>query len=523
MAEKTDPLLVIVSNRGPFSFQKTEEGDFTYRRGAGGLVTALAGLMQQRDVLWIAAALSEEDEAWAEAHNDEPQEIEGTRLQLVRTQQTQYDQYYNQISNPLLWFIQHQLWDAPRKPDIDKDTWAAWREGYVAVNECMAEAVIKNVKNVKRPVFIFPQDYHLYLLPKYLREALGDKVQIQPFIHIPWPGPDGWRMLPKEMRNGILESLLQSDRVGFQTKSDAFNFVQTCRFYIEGAHSRGSRDSIEYNGRKVYGRAYPISIDVEKVQAIAEEGETRLLKSRLINIIGDNKVILRVDRIEPSKNIFRGLQAFRALLQEHPEHVGHVQKLMLLVPSRMEVDEYQSYLQEIMAEAGMINAEFSDAFWEPVHVIVGDNYQRAIAAFQLYDALLVNPIMDGMNLVAKEGALVNQQDGVLLLSEHAGAVYELGENALVINPFDIYGMAEAMHKALTMSRAERERLATALREQVLTADVRAWFNTQLRDAEAALESQSKKDSTPGTPSTKKSAASKTDEGVSSAKTPTPKA
>jgi trehalose 6-phosphate synthase len=273
----------------------------------------------------------------------------------------------------------------------------------------------------------------------------------------------------------------------------------------------------------VEAKSYPISIDVEKVELLAKEPQTRLFKNNMINYVGDNKLILRVDRVEPSKNILRGLHAFRALLEIHPEHRGEVRMLMLLVPSRMEVDEYQSYLQEIMGEAGMINAEFSDAFWEPVRIIVGNNYPRAIAAFQIYDVLLVNPIVDGMNLVAKEGSLVNQRDGVLLLSEHAGAFYELGEHALVVSPFDIYSTSEAMHTALTMPPEDKEKRAEALRKQVQGANVKAWFIDQLEDAIRALSAHDKNSSTSETPSTKKSARSKTTNGVSSEPTPNPKA
>jgi trehalose 6-phosphate synthase len=517
------PLVVIVSNRGPFSFAETEEGGFEYTRGQGGLVTALGGIMTEHRVMWVAAALSEDDEKWSKANNDQPQEIEGTLLQLVRIDRRRYDQYYNAISNPLLWFIQHQLWDTPRKPDIDATTWEAWKEGYVAVNKRIADVVSENVKNEDGPVIILPQDYHLYMLPHFLRQKLGDKVQIQPFIHIPWPGPDAWRILPMQMREQLLASLLQSDRVGFQTQRDAFNFVQTGRFYLQNAHSYGSRESIIYKDRKVEAKAYPISIDVEKVELLAKEPQTRLFKNNMINYVGDNKLILRVDRVEPSKNILRGLHAFRALLEKHPEHRGEVRMLMLLVPSRMEVDEYQSYLQEIMGEAGMINAEYSDAFWEPVRIIVGNNYPRAIAAFQIYDVLLVNPIVDGMNLVAKEGSLVNQRDGVLLLSEHAGAFYELGEHALVVSPFDIYSTAEAMHRALTMPAEEKTTRAEALRKQVQGANVKAWFIDQLEDAIRALSAHDKNSSTSATPSTKKSAPSKTTNGVSSEATPNPKA
>jgi trehalose 6-phosphate synthase len=265
--------------------------------------------------------------------------------------------------------------------------------------------------------------------------------------------------------------------------------------------------------------AYPISVDVDKVEVLSREPQTELHKNQILSQIGDRKLILRTDRIEPSKNILRGLQAYRAMLEDHQEHHGKVQMVMLLVPSRLEVDEYESYLREIMAEAGMINANYSSATWQPVSVILGDNYLRALAAMQIYDVLLINPIADGMNLVAKEGVLINTRDGVLVLSEQAGAIYELGEHAIDISPFDVYSTAEALHNALTMPRDEREEHAEALRKIVKKADVREWFANQLSDALAALKSQPKKSSTPSTPSTKKSEDSKTKAGVSSDVTP----
>jgi len=483
-----NPLIVIASNRGAHTFEPDGENGFTVRRGAGGLVTALGGLAERHEVMWVAAALSEGDRAWAARQGGQPSEVEGVLLRLITPDLDAYHSYYNVIANPLLWFIQHQLWDLPRTPSIDRQVWDAWEQGYVAVNRQFAEAIASVVSGTDRPVIIFPQDYHLYMVPGFLRPLLGPRVQIQPFVHIPWPGPDAWRMLPAQMRDAILTSMLQSDRIGFQTKKDAFNFVQTCRFYLDDVHSRGSRDSVEVDQRVVQASAYPISVDVEQLRTLVDEHETRLLKSQLITFIGDRRLILRVDRIEPSKNILRGLQAYRALLEQHPEHRDRVQMLALLVPSRMEVLEYQDYLREIMAEAGMINAQFSDAFWEPVRIVVGENYPRAIAAMQLYDVLLVNPIADGMNLVAKEGVLVNEHDGALVLSEHAGAYYELGDQSISVSPFDVYGTAEAMHRALIMPRSEREARAAALRERVQGADVRRWFYAQVADALAALES-----------------------------------
>jgi trehalose 6-phosphate synthase len=377
------PLIVIASNRGPFSFRQKENGTLTTQRGSGGLVTALGALAEKHEVLWVAAALGKGDTAWSEQHDHRAAEVEGIRLKLVQPSKHRYEQYYNIIANPLLWFIQHQLWDIPRTPSITRDTWSAWRNGYIAVNKQFAEEIVATVQDSNRPVIIFPQDYHLYLVPHYLREKLGFGVQIQPFIHIPWPGPDGWRILPEEMRSAILRSLLASDRVGFQTKRDAFNFVQCCRFFLPDAHSLGSRDAVFYQDRKIEAKAYPISVDVEKLQALIEEPHIPLLKGQLLNSIGDKKLILRVDRIEPSKNILRGLEAYRALLDQHPEHRGKVQMLALLVPSRMEVEQYQDYLQQIMAQAGLINATYNEPFWEPVRIMVGENYPRALAAMAI--------------------------------------------------------------------------------------------------------------------------------------------
>ena len=483
-AEGDDPLIVIASNRGPFSFRLRKDGSFSTSRGTGGLVTALGtgDLATDHDVLWIANAMSRGDRLWAQRHKNDVETVDGIGLRLLQSEKQRYKQYYNVISNPLLWFIQHQLWDTPRSPSITATTWAAWTEGYVSINVLFADAIADVVKGMTRRVVIFPQDYHFYLIPHFLRQKLGNRVQIQPFIHIPWPSPDAWRILPDKMRTMILSSLLASDRVGFQTRRDAFNFVQTCRFYLDDAHSKGTRDTIHYQGRAIKARTYPVSLDVDKVEALSREPETQKLKAQVRDFVGPRRLILRIDRIEPSKNILRGLEACRALLEAHREHHGKVQMLLLLVPSRMEVDEYQDYLRQIMAEAGLINAHYGGGTWEPVRTLLGDNYRRAIAAMQLYDVLLVNPIADGMNLVAKEGVLVNQNNGVLVLSEFAGAFYELGQQALTVSPFDIFSTAQALHQALTMADEERRRRAEALRQIVRNRDARHWFQLQLQDA-----------------------------------------
>lgn len=482
----TEPLIIIASNRGPFSFSQQEDGSFATHRGAGGLVTALSALAQQHEVLWVAAALSEDDRRWAEAQGPEPVMVEGIRLRLLIPDVQRYEQYYNQIANPLLWFIQHQLWDTPRFPSIDGDTWAAWEQGYLAINRQFADTIAACVADTHRPLLILPQDYHLYTLVRELRERLGERAQIQPFCHIPWPGPDAWRILPAAMRETLFSSLLAADRVGFQTEKDAFNFVHGCRFYLPDAHTPDERDRVQYQGREVVTKAYPISVDSAHLTHLLAEPETDQLREELEQQLGDVRMILRSDRVEPSKNILRSLQAFRLLLERYPEHRGRVQLLALLAPSRMEVGEYQTYLKEIAAEAGLINADFSNGQWEPVRLIVGSHYLRVIAAMQIYDVLMVTPLADGMNLVAKEGPVVNRRDGVLVLSEYAGAFYELGEHALTVSPFDIHSTAETLHQALTMPETERHQRAERLQAQIHQADIRRWFEDQVEDALTAL-------------------------------------
>ncbi len=483
---RRDPLVVIASNRGPYTFRRKPDGTFTTRKGEGGLVTALASVAGQGDVLWVAAALSKDDAAWAREQGDQPAQMDGMKLRLFIPGKRRYQMYYNRIANPLLWFIQHQMWDGVREPVITADTWEAWHEGYVAINRQFAEAIIASIPpDTDQPIVIFPQDYHLYLVPELLRAHFGTRAQIQPFIHIPWPGPDAWALLPEGMRTPMLSALLASDRIGFQTQRDAFNFIQTCRVYLPDAHAFGSRTTISWGDRRVEARAYPISIDADKLASLKDETATRLHKHQLAQSIGSQRLILRIDRIEPSKNILRGLLAFRTLLETHPEYRGKVQMLALLVPSRLEVDQYKDYLADVMAEAGMINATFSDELWEPTRIIIGNNYARAVAAMELYDVLMVNPINDGMNLVAKEGVIINERHGVLILSENAGAVYEMGDHALTISPYDVHATAEALHRALSMSPEERRAHAEALDARVRANGVRAWFQRQLQDALSA--------------------------------------
>jgi trehalose 6-phosphate synthase len=234
-----------------------------------------------------------------------------------------------------------------------------------------------------------------------------------------------------------------------------------------------------YRNHATHVRDFPISIDVDALRHLALSEEVAGHCTELQDIVGDRQLILRIDRIEPSKNIVRGFLAFEELLELHPEHRGRVTFLALLVPSRLDVDEYTQYLDAIMATAGRVNATYGDGEWEPVRVLVGDSYPRAVAAMQMYDVLLVNAIVDGMNLVAKEGPILNGRDGVLILSERAGARQQLEPGALIVSPCDVYATAEALHQALVMPAEKRLERAGRLRWSIEREDITDWLCRQL--------------------------------------------
>jgi trehalose 6-phosphate synthase len=287
-------------------------------------------------------------------------------------------------------------------------------------------------------------------------------------------------MLPEGMRLGILEGLTAVDLLGFQTQEDGLNFIRTCESHLPGAHVNFREGRVWYRNRSVHVRDFPISIDVAALRAQTEYPEIQGYAQDITRILGGRKMILRIDRIEPSKNIVRGFQAYDEMLELYPDLRGQVKFLALLVPSRLGVDEYQNYLDELMAAAGRVNAKFGTSEWEPVRILVGDNYLRAVAALQCYDVLLVNSIADGMNLVAKEGPVVNKNDGVLVLSERTGAHQQLGRGALVISPLDVYATAQALHQALTMPAETRRELADWLRQSIEREDIGNWLDRQLR-------------------------------------------
>ena len=479
---------VIVSNRGPVTFSRSQSGERGYSRGAGGLVTALNAVSRHRqEAVWIASAQSEEDARVAEESLEEPYKVEDLKIVLVEHDEESYDLMYNHLANPLLWFVQHGLYDLPYKPELGEDTQRAWEDGYVGVSENFAEAVVRTLEAIggEEPV-ILVHDYQLYMVPHALRERLGDDPFISLFVHIPWPDPETWRVLPRYVREGALRSLLEANVVAFHTEGYARNFVRTAQEVL-GVKTNEGEGVIHLGDREVWVRAYPISIDPTEFEELAQSEEVLEGEESVKNLAG--KLLLRVDRMDLSKNIVRGFHAYDRMLERYPQMREQVTFLARCQPSRGDIPEYERYAEDIQNVAGEINEKHATGSWKPIELSMEDDFPLSVAAYKNYDVLLVNAVRDGMNLIAKEAVIANEKNGVLLLSENAGAHEELGEHALTVNPFDIDEQADALYEALTMPEDERARRAEELEQTIRSYTIEEWVEAQLRDIAAYQERQ----------------------------------
>jgi trehalose 6-phosphate synthase len=442
--------LIVVSNRGPVTYDRGPEGERVEKRGGGGLVTALRGLLEHHDVTWIAAAMTDEDRAVA---------AEGcAEVAFVAPDADTYHGYYNVVANPMLWFIHHGLWGRALRPDLDRAFHDAWRD-YETVNLLFAERVVAELDN-KPDATVFFHDYHLYLAPRHVRSVRPDAT-LAHFVHIPWPVD--WTILPEHMRRAVHEGLLANDVVGFHTARWARNFEASCAEITGGC----GRTRVTHHA---------ISIDTNEFDAFAHSAAV-LREEERITAQRPEKLVVRVDRTDPSKNIVRGFEAFGCMLDSRPEWRDRVRMLAFLDPSRQAVPEYVEYLAAVEQAVERVNGRHRGA----IELHVSDNFPQSVAAYKQYDVLLVNAVYDGMNLVAKEAPLVNVRDGVIVLSENAGAHEELGEWCVTVNPFDVWGQAQALHEALEMDAEERRRRIEAIREHVRKHDVGAWIAGLLAD------------------------------------------
>jgi trehalose 6-phosphate synthase len=369
------------------------------------------------------------------------------------------------------------MWNSSHTPNIDEGVHDAWENGYIPVNQDFAKAIVEEVAGHALPPLVMLNDYHLYLTASYIRREIP-QLTLQHFTHIPWPDPNYWRLLTAPMREEICKGLCANDIVGFQTRRDVHNFLYCCESFLEGVEVNYSERTVCFNGHLTQAHAYPASVDVAALERAASSAKVQEYEQKLRPLCGD-QTIVRVDRAEPSKNIVRGFRAFDKLLQSHPELIGKLKFLVFLVPTRTHLKPYRRYLDEITRLVEEINSKYGTEEWHPIEVFYENNRLQAIAAMRLYDVLLVNAVIDGMNLVAKEGPIVNTRDGVLILSEGAGAYEQLGAHALSVAAADLEGTMQALYTALTMPVEEKKRRATVLKKIISEEDITRWLYRQL--------------------------------------------
>lgn len=469
--------LFIASNRGPVHY-RMRDGLPEPIPATGGLVTALTALTQHLPVTWISTATGPGDRLMGNRSSCWTPRPGSPRLRFVHASDDALQWFYQQFANPILWFLQHNLWDRLSCPNLPEAIESGWRLGYRPVNGAHARALAAEIGHARRPVVLI-HDYHLYLVPALLRAAVPHAL-LHHFTHIPWPAPGHWQPLPPVMRRQLCEGMLGADITGFQTEESAHNFLRCCERFVPEATVDFDRSTVTFDGHRTTVQEYPISVDAREIRRLAHDPRTLLYREQL-RPRGGEKLIVRVDRLDPSKNIAAGFRAFGKLLERRPDLCGRVRFLAFLVPSRETIPEYQRYADEVWQEVDRINGLFGRGGWKPIEVYHEENRLQAIAGMSVADVLLVNPVADGMNLVAKEGPLVNQRDGVLVLSQSCGAHVQLGRAALSVPPRDEDATAVALEQALEMSPLERMFRQAALRHAIESEDLAWWASRQIED------------------------------------------
>lgn len=478
-----DKNLIVVSNRGPVEFIK-ENGKIKMKRGAGGLVSTLLPLMEALNGAWIASAMTPGDVEVAKRFPDNRVPITDDKplfwVPFVVVEPEPYESYYSIISNPLLWFVQHYMWNSPYTPDIDDQIHQAWKNGYKYMNQQFAEKVCAESKINNKEPMIMLQDYHLYLCPLYIRKKMKNTFLSQ-FIHVPWPQSEYFSILPQYMRKEIIDGLLSNNLLGFHIPRYVNNFIQTCEEYVDEVDY--DNGIVWHNGQATHVKSYPISVDYNGIKELASSKEVSKKEKLIKKIKGDYFLFYRTDRADLSKNIIRGFKAYELFLHKYPQYHGKVKFLTTGKPTRQQIREYHDYYYDIVDIIEEINIKYGTDDWKPIEFLFKADYNLVVAAFKNYDCMIVNPIADGMNIVPKEASAVNLSKGVIILSEKAGCFEELKDNVLAVNPYDISQTAEAYKNAVTMGDKERENRFDNLQKIVGQRTVYHWISEQFEDIE----------------------------------------
>lgn len=478
LSSQDDLKIALVSNRGPVSFAAQEEG-FEIKGPAGGVAPTLHRVASQLHdrAVWFAAAISDDDrKAVASGEMGRVRDELGYRVDLIDFEPETYRRYYDVVSNRMLWFANHCLWDELNVKTFGRDEIAAWDEAYEPVNRRFAE----HVAELGDPSWLVMfQDYHFALAPKILRE-LSPEQTIFHFTHSSFCGPLGMDRLPDPLARRVIEGMLGADLVGFHVRDWVQGFFASCREI--GADVDEGRGLVTYRGRRSWVREYPIPIDADDLRQRSQDPRVIEWKKRFLRDL-EGALVVRADRIEPSKNIVRGFQAFGEVLDRRKD-LRRTKFVACLYPSRQTMPEYQRYAAEVQEAADRVNRRHPGA----ILVYNKDDFDRTLGAYRVYDVLLVNSVMDGMNLVAKEGPALNERNGALVLSPSVGAFEELGANAIRIEaPLEVPSTALVIEQALDLVPEEREKRARALREQVDSRTPEDWIEEQLADMRAVRD------------------------------------
>jgi trehalose 6-phosphate synthase len=462
--------LLVASNRGPLSVVAVDDGDDEIRRGGGGLVSGMqTALAATPNAMWVCAAMNERERALARQAphgriSELPQVAEAMRgdfdVRLLAIDAQTFRSAYNGVANSTLWFVLHQLFDLPTQPSFD----ASWRrqwDSYVRYNQAFAEAL---ADDAGPEAVVIVQDYHLFLVPRMLRNLRPD-LRIGHFTHTPWVSADYFTTLPDDVSAALLDGMLGADLIGFHTHRWANLFAETVREIV----------GVEPQGVQVF----PLGTDADWMRKLARRRNVDSELRVIDEVAGGRLVIGRIDRTELSKNVWRGLLAYRELLRRHPQWRGRVVHVVYDNPSREDLPAYREYTARIERLAEDIDNEFSTDDWTPLILDIVDDYPAALAVLRRSDVLFVNSLRDGMNLVVQEGLVLSERSPAVVVSREAGVAELLGDDALAVNPFDVTATADALHEALSMPEGERVDRAKRMQAAVTALPPAEWFQAQL--------------------------------------------
>jgi len=461
-----DYLLIVVSNREPY-IHIHKKGKIVCQRSAGGVVTALDPVMKACSGLWVAHGSGDADKKTVDKRDrvqvppDDPQYT----LHRVWLTKEEEDGYYYGFANEALWPLSHIAYTRPKFEETD------WKM-YEKVNRKFADAILDEIGD--RKAFIWIQDYHMTLLPKFLKEAAGNRIITAHFWHIPWPNPEVFRICPKKTE--ILEGLLANDLLGFHIRYHCENFISTVEKEIEARIDR-ERFSVTKGGHETLIRPFPISVDYEYVQHLSASKEVKEYAQNLREefLLNYDFIMLGLDRIDYTKGILERLRAIDRFLEKYPEYKGKFVFIQMGRLSRMHIPTYKNLNDEINALVEEVNWKHSQEGWVPILFVRRHlNYSEVMAFCKLANVCIVSPLHDGMNLVAKEYVSTRtDSSGVLMLSQFTGSSREL-EDAVMINPYDTEDFSEKIRFAVAMDKKEARLRMQKMRKQVADNNIYRW-------------------------------------------------